>query len=299
MRGVALWAKASRAQFLTATLVPVLVGTAKAFEEVGRVNLALLWLALLSMALIHLGVNLANDYFDHLSGADDLNPAPLSPLAGGSRVIQEGLLSAVSVLRGALLLLGLGVSLGLLLSALTGILLLLIGAFGVLTGYFYTAPPLKLGYRGLGELCVALDFGVLPTLGAFYVQTGRLSLGALLASLPVSFLVASILWANEIPDIPYDKRAGKLTLVARLGPKRAAIGLGILFGLGALSTGALAVFEGRVILLLPLLATPLVLGAAAKALKGLERPESMEPACKLTILSHLVWGVLLATALFL
>ena len=275
------------------------MGTGEALREVGAVNWSLFGLALLAMALIHLGVNLTNDYFDHLSGADDINPAPLSPLAGGSRAIQEGLLPPKAVLSGGLLLIALGAALGLLLAFLSGPLLLLIGAFGALTGFFYTAPPLRLGYRGLGEACVALDFGVLPVLGAFYVQAGRLSLGAFLASLPVAFLVAAVLWANEIPDIPYDRAAGKLTLPARLGPEGAARGLAVLFVAAFLSVAFLALLWRRPVLLLPLAAAPLAVASVLRAVENSRRPDRLGPACKLAVLAHLVGGLLLFASLVL
>lgn len=293
------WLKAARAQFLTATLAPILVGTAEALRESGSVNWPLFWLALLAMASIHLGVNLTNDYFDHLSGADEANPAPLSPLAGGSRAIQEGLIPARAVLRGGLLLIVLGASLGLLLTWLCGSLLLLIGAFGVLTGYFYTAPPLRLSYRGLGELCVALDFGVLPVLGAFYVQTGELSTGALFSSLPVAFLIAAVLWANEIPDIPFDREAGKWTLPARLGPRRAAAGLRLLFVATFMSVVLLSILHRRLALLLPLVTAPAALLASLRAARDCHVPFKMRAACHLTILTHLLASLLLAVSLAL
>lgn len=293
------WLKASRVQFLTATLVPVLVGTGGAFRELGIVNWKIFSLALLAMALIHLGVNLANDYFDHLSGADDINPAPLSPLAGGSRAIQEGLLTPRAVLVGAVSLLGLGALLGVVLIALSGPLLLLIGAFGVLTGYFYTAPPLRFSYRGLGEICVALDFGFLPALGAFYIQTGELSLGALLASLPVAFLITAVLWVNEIPDIPYDRAAGKWTLPARLGPRRAALGLGLLFAGASLSFLAPLLLWREPILLLPLASSPAAFLALLLTLRNYSNPAQIGGACKFTILAHFAGGLLLSLVLFL
>jgi 1,4-dihydroxy-2-naphthoate octaprenyltransferase len=94
--------------------------------------------------------------------------------------------------------------------------LLAIGAAGVVIGLAYTAPPLKLVYRGLGEIAVALGFGPIMLLGAYVVQTGTLSWEAAVASVPVAILIALVLYVNEIPDRPGDEAAGKRTLPVRL-----------------------------------------------------------------------------------
>ncbi|MCH7662806.1 MAG: prenyltransferase, partial [Chloroflexi bacterium] len=98
------------------------------------------------------------------------------------------------------------------------------GLIGVLSGYFYTAPPFKLVFRGIGELFIALDFGILLTVGSFFVQTGYFALEPLVASLPIAMLVAGILYINEFQDYKADKEVGKNHLVARMGRKRAAVG---------------------------------------------------------------------------
>jgi len=97
--------------------------------------------------------------------------------------------------------------------------LLVIGVAGVIISLSYTAPPLKLVYRGLGEFAVALGFGPVMLLGAYVVQTGQISLEAVVASIPVAILVALILYVNEIPDRPADAAAGKRTLVVRFSPE--------------------------------------------------------------------------------
>jgi 1,4-dihydroxy-2-naphthoate octaprenyltransferase len=169
----------------------------------------------------HAGANVLNDYFDHRSGADELNEHPLTPFAGGSRMIQTGRLSARQTLRLGIALLGAAVALGLILVAMSGPALLWIGLAGIALAWFYSAPPLALNYRGFGEWIVAIDFGVLTVTGAAYIQLGTLPAEAWYVSLIVGLLVAGILFINAFPDHDADRVAGKRTLVVRLGPARA------------------------------------------------------------------------------
>jgi 1,4-dihydroxy-2-naphthoate octaprenyltransferase len=97
-----------------------------------------------------------------------------------------------------------------------GIELLWIGLAGVFLSVFYTAPPLRLVHRGLGEICVALGFGPIMVLGTYFVVAQRLSWEAFYASLPVALLIMLVLYVNQIPDRPADARAGKRTIVVRL-----------------------------------------------------------------------------------
>jgi 1,4-dihydroxy-2-naphthoate octaprenyltransferase len=164
---------------------------------------------------VHLGLNIANDVFDDASGADAANVTP-TPFSGGSRVIQYGLVSLRQMIAIMVTCYAIAAAIGLLLVALTGINLLWLGVAGVLISFFYTAPPFKLVHRGLGEVAVALGFGPIMLLGAYFVQTGHYALRPLILSIPVALLVMLILYANEIPDRVADARAGKRTLVVRL-----------------------------------------------------------------------------------
>jgi 1,4-dihydroxy-2-naphthoate octaprenyltransferase len=209
-----LFLRATRLPFLSATLVPVLLGIAVAAHQ-GSFDLVKAVLTLVAAAAVHLGLNVSNDVFDDVLGADRLNYTP-TPYSGGSRVIQYGLLTRGEMATLSAALYGLAIAIGLLLVAWTrSVELLAIGVVGVVLGLGYTAPPLKLVYRGLGEIAVALGFGPVMLLGAYVVQTGRIGIEPLIASIPVAILVALILYVNEIPDRPADAAAGKRTLVVR------------------------------------------------------------------------------------
>ena len=158
-------------------------------------------------------MNVANDVFDATQGADEANVTP-TKYSGGSRVIQYGLVSLRRMAVLATLFYLVAALVGLVLLATRGSpALLVIGALGFVISIGYTAPPLKLVYRGLGEIAVAVGFGPLMLLGAYVVQTGgALSWEPFAASIPVALLVALILYVNEIPDRRGDARAGKVTL---------------------------------------------------------------------------------------
>jgi 1,4-dihydroxy-2-naphthoate octaprenyltransferase len=209
--------RTTRLPFLSATLIPVLLGILIALRH-GAFDI---WLALLTVvgaSLAHLAINVTNDIFDTLSGADEANVNP-TKFSGGSRVLIYDLLTLRQLLTVALALFGGAAAIGLLLVWLTGSLtLLLIGIAGIAVGIAYTAPPLKLVYRGLGEIAVAIGFGPIMLLGAYVVQTGRLALEPFVVSITVGILVALILYVNEIPDRTGDAAAGKRTLPVRLRP---------------------------------------------------------------------------------
>ncbi len=209
--------RTTRLPFLSATIIPVLLGILIALRH-GAFDM---WLALLTVvgaSFAHLAINVTNDIFDTLSGADAANVNP-TQFSGGSRVLLYDLLTLRQLIAVALALFAGAAAIGLLLVWLTGSLTLLgIGLAGIAVGVAYTAPPLKLVYRGLGEIAVALGFGPIMLLGAYVVQTRRLALEPFVVSITVGILVALILYVNEIPDRSGDAAAGKRTLPVRLAP---------------------------------------------------------------------------------
>ncbi len=233
---VALWLRAMRAPFFTASIVPILLGAVIAHGNLKMMGAAAYWnwdiffLALLGGLLAHAGTNISNDYFDHTSRNDEFNTL-FSPFNGGSRIIQAGLLPPWKVLFAALFCFAGAVAIGLKLNAiLTGSALgnsplLWIGLAGVALGLLYTMSPVRLGYHGLGEPAIALGFGPVMVLGTHYVLTAPYlrDTGAswawqapFLASIPVAILVTLIVWINQFQDLEADKKVGKNTWVVRL-----------------------------------------------------------------------------------
>ncbi|MEX2238658.1 MAG: prenyltransferase [Dehalococcoidia bacterium] len=207
--------RTTRLPFLSATIIPVLLGIAVAGYH-GEFNLWYALVTLVGAAAVHLGLNVANDIFDTLSGADQANVNP-TQFSGGSRVVQYGLVSMRNLIVLATVFYAVAIAIGIYLAvARSSTELLLIGVAGVIISVFYTAPPFKLVYRGFGEIAVAVGFGPLMVLGAYVVQTKELAWEPLLASIPVAILIALILYVNEIPDRKGDAIAGKRTLPVRL-----------------------------------------------------------------------------------
>ncbi|MDX1666432.1 MAG: UbiA family prenyltransferase [Saprospiraceae bacterium] len=224
----------TRMPFLSAVIMPALIGGAFAYSytigQGGTFEWSLFLLTLLGVALLHLGSNVMNDYFDVKDGTDGLNNDYFLQYSGGSRAVELGLISLDNTRRLGVVLLIAAFAVGLYLTFQTGIITLLIGLAGLALGYFYTAPPLRLvARRGLGELAIALAFGPLVTLGTHYVLTQELSWIAFLAGLPPGLLTANILLINEFPDAPSDAKTGKNHLVVTYGKRRSVwIYLGIL-----------------------------------------------------------------------
>jgi 1,4-dihydroxy-2-naphthoate octaprenyltransferase len=295
LRGPVFWLKAARAPFFTGSLAPIMVGTAAAFYEAGMISWLNAALALIALVSLHAGANLANDYFDHVTGNDEINVSYATPFTGGSRLIQAGVVQPWEILAASLISLGLGAAIGTYLVVATGWPILVLGVVGGATGFFYTAPPLKLGYRGVGEIFIFLDFGLLPVLGAYYVQTQTFSAGAAVAGACVGFLMTNVLWINQFQDAEADAAVGKRHWVVRLGRRRAARVHAALFALayGAIIGGAAwGALPGWA--MLGLVSLPLAARASLVSARHHDELDQLTPANVGTIAAHLATSVLMA-----
>ncbi len=206
------WFLATRPKTLAAGVVPVAVGSALAFGEgAGQPWAALA--ALVGALLIQIGTNLTNDYYDFKKGADT------HERLGPTRVTQAGLIAPRAVLWAALGSFALAFAVGMYLVAVAGWPLLVVGVLSLLFGYAYTGGPWPLGYNGLGDAFVFVFFGLVAVAGSYYVQALTLPLQAVLAGVPVGALAVSLLVVNNLRDVHTDAKAGKRTLVVRLGTR--------------------------------------------------------------------------------
>ncbi|MCS6788105.1 MAG: prenyltransferase, partial [Aigarchaeota archaeon] len=240
----AFWAffRVVRLPFLIATAVPTAIGASVAYYN-GFFDPLLLLLTFVGLAFIHLGLNVANDYFDTKLGADPANRRP-TPFSGGSRAIIYGLISESESRTLFASFFAAGSAIGMYLAITRGPLVILgLMALGLFLAYFYTAPPIKLAYRGMGELAVGTGFGPVIVLGAYFVQTQKLTLDALLASIPIGILIMLILYVNEIPDAPFDKVAGKMHLVTRISKENALRLLAVFYAAAYASTALIPVLR--------------------------------------------------------
>lgn len=273
-----------------ASAASIWLGFCAAMAE-GPVAWGWLLLTVLGIFLIEVAKNASGELYDFDSGADPgVAPEDRSPFSGGRRVLVEGLLS-----RGATRAVGWIAYLGGIAAGLTIVLareprVLWLGLAGVALAFFYHAPPLRLAYRGLGEIAVAVIYGPLIACGTYLVQRHAVSDEVLFASIPLGLLIAAFLWINEFPDYRADLAAGKRTWVVRLGRRKAARAFsGMILGAYLL----LLLFVGKEVPTLVFLGAAGIPHGAAAVGRLLADPETTErvvPAQAWTLLSFLLYA---------
>lgn len=295
MRKLSLYLQELRAPFFTASIVPVFLGAAVAYYHTGEFFWGLFGLAFTGGVLLHAGTNVANDFFDHKSGDDRINVEYIRPFTGGSRMIQNGLLTPGEVLWESILAYLGAVVVGIVLALHRGYPILLLGGIGLFCGYFYTGTPLVLAGRGVGELVIGANFGLLMVLGSYYVQTGRFSMEAALAAVPVALLIFLVVFVNEFPDMKADAATGKRTLVVRLGRRRSSkVYLGVIVSVYAWVLILVLLRLISPFALLILITVPIAARSTSVTLVSYDCKGSLAPANAGTILIHLSVGVLLS-----
>jgi len=294
--------QATRPKFFPASALPVFAGTAWGVYVAGQFNIGIFCLALLATVCVHAGSNVLNDVGDDTNGTDQQNDQHIYPYTGGSRFIQSGIMEATAMSRLGISLLSVAAIAGLILLIIKGPMILLFGVTGVALGILYSVGPVALSSIGLGELAVAIAFGVLPITGAAWLQSGAIDLAVLIFSIPISAWVAAILLINEIPDVKADGASGKRTLPVRLGNAATAY---LYIGVHLVAIAAVA--QLTVMRLLPL-ATPLLpiilmlpaFKAAAGIRGGIEDRDRMTGAIESTLAIHTLGSLwLCACVLFM
>jgi 1,4-dihydroxy-2-naphthoate polyprenyltransferase len=288
---------ATRPAFLSVTFVGVLVGLAAAFHSGVAMDAADATLTMFFALVAHAGANVINDYYDGKSGCDAANTERVFPFTGGSRFVQNGVLSLRATGRFGYSLLAMVIPAGLWLTAHSAPGLIWIGLAGLIVGWAYSAPPMKLQSRGLGELGITAGW-LLVVVGSDFVQRRAFDFAPVAAGLGFALLVANVLYINQFPDVHADAYAGKRTLVVHLGVARARWGYAVI---GVLCYGWVL----AMILLgqLPMLALASLVAAAPTfaAMNFLRRhatePQQLAPAIKMTIAAASLHGLLLAAAL--
>ena len=214
--------RAVRAPSLTAGAMPVVTANALVAYQGFPIDGGAFALTLVGMVAAQAGVNLVNDYFDDKSGLDADPDFANHPFPLGSRVLQQGALSHRGVATFAVVCFAIALACGLVLDRRhPGNVVLRLAVIGAVLGFFYTAPPIKIAYRGIGEPVTFLLFGPIAGMGAYYVQTGVFDQAALLLSSVVGLLAMAILFLHHFPQYEADRRHGKKTPIVRLGPESA------------------------------------------------------------------------------
>mgnify|MGYP003894371285 CR=1 FL=1 len=219
-KGFALWMMAARAYSFPASIIPVLFGSMLAvlLNPGLKFNFVSFLLCLIGCVLVQVGTNLINDIFDYDKGIDKEDSESGIP-HGGSMVISMGLVTVKQMKLGAILSLLIAFLIGIYLYLQAGSWILYLAIFGLLSAIFYTAKPLALKYKALGDIQVIISFGLGMTLGSYIVQTKEFSYLPLLFAIPIGLLIDAILHSNNIRDINFDGKFGVKTLPILVGEK--------------------------------------------------------------------------------
>ena len=285
------WFLASRPKTLLASVVPVMVGTALAIN-VDKFNLLVTLVALVCSLLIQIGTNFTNDLYDFYKGADTVSRK------GPVRVLAAGLISVKEMKTGIIIAFLSAFILGLYLVYIGGIIILAIGVLSILAGIAYTAGPYPLAYKGLGDIFVFMFFGLIGTMGTFYLQANELSLAAFLSSIPVGSLITNILVVNNYRDIETDRIAGKNTLAVKLGKTFTQYQFIFLIFVSFIVPLLLFLFfDFKFWIFLPYLTLPVVYKTISMlfTLDGVQLNETLELTAKLSAM----YGILFSAGLML
>ncbi len=288
-----IWWKAFRFHYTSASFMPGILGGMIAWTCDRAFHPGFFLLVMLGLILNHLALNMADDYYDfrHLVDVFDSHGNPYS---GGSGTLSKGLIRPDQMRAVFATFFAIAIGIGIYLGIVRGILVHLLLAFGFFCAFFYTAPPIRFGYRGVGEMAQLLCFGPGIGLGAYYVQTQKLSWEAFWGTLPFGIMLFSMITINEIPDYLEDRKAGKLNLVARFGRETGVklFILSLLTAYGVILTGILL---GRIpmIGLISLLTLPIAFKTISILRGHYQDPAKMAPANLGMICTHNFTAILL------
>lgn len=288
-----IWWKAFRFHYASASFMPGILGGLIAWTYECQFHAGYFLLVMFGLILNHLALNMTDDYYDfrHLVDAFDTHGNPYS---GGSGVLSRGLISPNQMKTVFSIFYVVAIGIGILLGILRGSFILFLLAFGFFCAFFYTAPPIRFGYRGVGEIAQLLCFGPGIGLGAYYVQAQRLSWEVFWGTLPFGMMLFSMITINEIPDYLEDRKAGKMNLVARFG-RETGVKLFILSLLSAYGAILIGILLGKVpvIGLISFLTLPIAYQTISILRKHYPEPAKMAPANLGMICIHNFTAILL------
>jgi 1,4-dihydroxy-2-naphthoate octaprenyltransferase len=281
------WLLASRPKTLLAAVVPVMVGSALAIS-MNKFFLPYSLVALLCAILIQVGTNFTNDLYDFLKGSDTVKRK------GPRRVLASGLITVSEMKIAIILVFGVTFLLGLYLVFSVDILILWVGIFSIIAGIIYTAGPFPLAYNGLGDLFVFIFFGIIGTMGTFYLHTQEISLLSFIVSIPVGALITNILVVNNFRDIEEDRESNKKTLAVILGKVFTRWQFIVLIILSYLASAILFFqFNFNAWIFLPFITIPIAVSLIKMlyTLKGEELNKTLELSAKFSALYGLLFSV--------
>lgn len=286
--GWRVWWQLMRPHTLTASFVPVILGTVLAYELLDRIHVGLFLAMLIASILIQAATNMFNEYYDYKRGLDNEESVGI-----GGTIVRDGVQPKV-IMRLALLFIAISILLGFYICANSSWWIAVVGLISILVGYLYTGGPLPISSTPFGEIMSGLFMGINIILISFFIQTGTITTTAILVSIPTTILIGVINLSNNIRDVKGDKEFGRKTLPVLLGRDRALIIMAGCFLISYLWIIGLIIFYNLTPwLLIVFLSTP----KAYKAVKGFigkSEPIEMMPAMKATAQTNTIFGFLLS-----
>jgi 1,4-dihydroxy-2-naphthoate octaprenyltransferase len=257
-------------------------------------------LVMLGLLLNHIALNMTDDYYDFRHLVDIFATEGKNPYTGGSGLLSSALIQPQRMRDVFIIFYIIAIGIGVFLSIQRGVLILFLLVFGFFCAFFYTAPPIRFGYRGLGEFAQLLCFGPAIGVGTYYVQTQRISWEAFWGTLPFGIMLFSMITINEIPDYFEDRKGGKLNLVARYG-RETGVWLFIMSLLSAYGVILIGVILRKIPILglISLLTLPLAYKTVSILRAHYQEPIKMAPANLGMICTHNFTAILLIFAYFI
>lgn len=284
------WMLAARPKTLTGAAVPVMIGLSLAFADVGgSFKILPAVLCLLFALVMQVDANFINDYFDFIRGNDD--EARLGP----RRACAQGWVSPRQMVCGIAVITAIACAIGLPLIIYGGVEMLLIGALCVLFCFLYTT---SLSYLGLGDLLVLVFFGIVPVCIVYYLQAGTVTFEAFMASLACGFVIDTLLLVNNYRDIEGDERAGKRTLVVRLGARRGRMAY-LLSGVTAVLLGVVFAVFGHWLASVLQVAYLALHYAAYRRMVKINKGKALNAVLGITARNMFVYGLLVSVGFLL
>jgi 1,4-dihydroxy-2-naphthoate octaprenyltransferase len=290
--GFQIWWRLLRPHTLTASFMPVFVGSMFAYID-GSIHIGLFLAMLFASMLIQSATNMFNEYYDFVRGLDNEQSVGI-----GGTIVRDGI-APKTVLNLAFTFFGVAMLLGVYICMMSSWWIAVIGIICMLFGYFYTAGPYPIAYTPFGELASGFLMGTVIICISYYIQTLTVTAGVLLISVPVAVFIGCIMLANNIRDLDGDKKSGRKTIAILIGREKATMLMAALF---IIAYGLTAVYI--MLGILPILSI-IVLLSGKKAIdvvrnfKGKTKPLEMMPAMIATGKTNTLYGFLLGLSLLI
>ncbi len=293
-RGFKVWWHLTRPHTLTASFVPVFLGTTIALTIAGEtINFLLFFAMLLASMLIQAATNMFNEYYDYKLGLDNENSVGI-----GGTIVRHGV-APRTIMAIALSFYGIALLLGIYICAMSSWWLAAVGLVCMLIGYLYTGGPYPIAYSPFGELVSGIVMGMGIVLIAFFIQTNTVTLEAVLLSVPSMILVGAIMLSNNIRDIVGDTEGGRKTMAILVGRRNAVYILSLFFIVSYLWVVGLVIIEDITYWALIVLLSILKPIKAIEIFRAKKEPLEVMPAMKFTAQTNTIFGFLLAIGLLI